>query len=359
MTTPVVALTHKSTADVHWRIARPFARLAEAGVDAGIHRLRGDDLPADLIRGRVVVLPRVVVQDDDPAASVAYVNRIRALGALAVVFEIDDDELSPAAEERDASLTGLTTVQLAQRARSYGWVRNMVAAVDAVTVSTEPLATVVRAYTAATVYTVPNAIDVPWFTERLVTRVPWSDHLTIGWAGYRRPEADLEPMAVAWGRIARRYPDVHFVVAGYQADCIYREIEDISRVHHVPWTPNLDEYPAMMQVDIGCCPLADNAFNRCKSPIKAWEYALAGACVVVSPAGPYQTEIFGALACPFATTDDNWESMLVALIDDEWTRALNGNLYRRHVLTEHRLTANLHRWTDTYSEIAARVGVRA
>lgn len=350
---PIVALSHKDTADHHWRIARPFARLADVGVDAVIHRLHGDDLPADLIRGRVVVLPRVVVQDDDPTASVAYVNRIRALGALAVVFELDDDELSPAAEERDASLTGLTTTQRQQRARSYGWVRNMVAAVDAVTVSTEPLAAVVRAYTAAPVYTVQNAIDVPWFTERLVTRVPWSDHLTIGWAGYRRPEADLEPMAVAWGLIARRYPDVHFVVAGYQPACVYREVEDISRIYHVPWTPNLDEYPKVHKVDIGCTPLADNAFNRCKSPIKAWEYALAGAAVVASET--VYAQAWG-VKVKYAS---EWVDALAIGIDVLTARPAVHPLALADVEKHHSLTANLHTWTDTYSEIAARVGVRA
>jgi len=355
---PVVALTHKDTADVHWRIARPFARLAEAGVDAVIHRLRGDDLPAELIRDRVVVLPRVVVQDDDPAASVAYVTRIRALGALAVVFEIDDDELSPAAEERDDSLTGLTTTQREQRARSYQWVRNMVAAVDAVTVSTDPLAAVVRAYTAAPVYTVPNAIDVEWFRERLVTRVPWSDHLTIGWAGYRRPEADLEPMAVAWGRIARRYPDVHFVVAGYQPDCVYREVEDISRVHHVPWTPHLDEYPRMMQVDIGCLPLADTAFNACKSDIKGQEYGLAGAAIV-SDSLLYRDLVHaGGYWCK-QNDPIGWMAGLTMLLDSERERRTLAEMLRCTVEQDYSLSANLHRWADTYSEIAARVGVRA
>lgn len=354
-TPPIVALSHKDTADHHWRIARPFTRLADVGVDAVIHRLHGDDLPADLIRGRVVVLPRVVVQDDDPAASIAYVNRIRALGALAVVFELDDDELSPAAEERDAQLTGLTSTQRQQRARSYGWVRNMVAAVDAVTVSTEPLAAVVRAYTAAPVYVIENAIDVGWFRERLVTRVPWSDHLTIGWAGYRRPEADLEPMAVAWGRVARRYPDVHFVVAGYQPECVYREVEDISRIYHVPWTANLDEYPKVHKVDIGCTPLADTAFNRCKSPIKAWEYALAGALTLGShePGIYWDETFFTAEADP-----DEWEETLSAMLDYH-DRGSDVADELERVEIRHSLTANLHHWTDTYSEIAARVGVRA
>lgn len=354
---PVVALTHRETADHHWRCDRPFTRLREAGVDAVVHRLRGDELPDSLIRGRVVVLPRVIVQSDDPAASVAYVARLRAAGALAVIFEIDDDELSPAADERDASLIGLTNAQRQQRARERGWVRNMVAAVDAVTVSTEPLAAVVRQYTSAAVYTVPNAIDAPWFTERLNTRVPWQDHLTIGWAGYRRPEADLEPMAVAWGRIARRYPDVHFVVAGYQPECVYREIEDISRIHHVAWTPHLDEYPKVHKVDIGCTPLADTPFNRCKSPIKAWEYALAGAAVVMGPHGPYGDEAMHARVSAVDGTADAWESMLAVLLDHRAMRHTDADWLRWHVGDEHSLTDNLHRWTDVYAEVAA-VGVR-
>jgi hypothetical protein len=42
--------------------------------------------------------------------------------------------------------------------------------------------------------------------------------------------------------------------------------------------------PLAHMVDIGCCAVADTPFSRAKTPIKAWEYAAAGAAVVATPA---------------------------------------------------------------------------
>lgn len=353
---PLLCMTHHDgQADHHWRIGRPFTRLREAGVDAAIHHLQEDELPADLIRSRVVVLPRVVVNGDpDGSEAIAYVNRVKAAGALAVVFEIDDDEFSPASLEHHRAIGPLTQVQVRRLTDESVSIQNMLRAVDAVTVSTEPLAASARRYTDKPVYVVHNAIDVEWFRERLGARPLWADHLTIGWAGYRRPDADLEPMAVAWGRIAARYPEVRFVVAGWQADVIYQYVEP-ERIFRVPWTKNLDEYPRVHQVDIGCCGLADTPFNRCKSPIKAWEYAVAGAALAASPTLYADCILNGGFQA--VSTADEWEKMLAFFIDYPPSRILSAAAMSLHVGMDHSLDENLTRWAATYSEIAAGVGV--
>lgn len=326
-------------------------------MDASIHRLTGAGLPTDLLAGRVVVLPRVIVQDDDPAASVSFVERIRSAGALAVVFEIDDDEISDAADAHHRAMGGVSEADLARLARERGWIRNMIGAVDAVTVSTEPLAEVARRYTDRPVYVIPNAIDADWFRSRLPARAPWSEHLTIGWAGYRRPEADLEPMAVAWGRIARRYPDIRFVVAGWQAECIYRSVESLDSIIRVPWTNDLDKYPSGLKVDIGCCSVDDSLFSRCKSPIKAWEYAVAGAAVVATPALYGAGANYGAF---MAQTADDWEEQLSLLIERPEARKVGNGRLSQYVLRDHSLETQLWRWPLTYQQIVgAREGARA
>ncbi|MGE3267175.1 MAG: hypothetical protein AB7P40_00410 [Chloroflexota bacterium] len=337
-------------ADAFWRLVRPFARLREAGVDAQVCWLDRDEMPTLPVAGRVVVLQRVVVKGGNQDAVRRWVDRLRAAGALAVVFEMDDDVVSPAYMEYIDACGGLELVRrerLLEERQALEWAMQ---ATDAVVVTTGPLAEVVRRYTPAPVHIVPNAIDVEWFRARLAPVPAWGEHLTIGWAGGRRPEADLEPMAVAWGRIARRYPDVRFVVAGWQPDAIYREIEDIDRIIRVPWQ-RLDDWPSTMAVTIGCTPLADTAFNRCKSPIKAWEYALAGAAIVTS------RTVYGAALGLKAETADEWEHHLSLLIDEPEFRRSQAGAARWIAVSAHSLVMNLHRWADAYSEIAARVRV--
>ncbi len=341
--------------DVHWRVTRPAARLREAGVDATSCWLDADQMPTVPVAGRVVVLQRVTVKGDGPEYARAWVDRLRAAGALAVVYEMDDDELTGAeAVHLDATMPigASGHAALATTRQALRWTLE---ACDGATVTTEPLAAVVRRYTDKPVVVVPNAIDVDWFRARLAPKAPWADSLTIGWAGWRRPDADLEPMAIAWGRIAARYPDVRFVVAGHQADVIYRQPIDLDRIIRVPVAP-LDEYPAMYQVDIGCCAVADTPFSRCKSPIKAWEFALAGAAVVATPT------LYGdCVACKgyLRETADDWEHALSILIEDEPERRKSARDMLAHVEHHHTLTGNLHHWTDAYAEIVASVRVPA
>lgn len=340
-------------ADWHWRVQRPWTRLAERGIDVATCWLGSDDRPTISPAGRLVILQRVVKAGSE-AEVASWVQSLRDAGAIGVVFEIDDDEISPAVLEWMESAGGLERIVRARLERERLGLLWTMQASDAVTVSTEPLSEVVRQYTDAPVLVVPNAIDVEWFTARLAPRPEWADVLTIGWAGGRRPEADLEPMAQAWARIATRYPHVRFIVAGWQSDVIYREldaVDAIDRIIRVPWL-DLDRYPEAYQTDIGCCPLADTPFNRAKSPIKSWEFALAGAAVVASPTVYHDCVYGGPDSGP--RTDGDWEAVLELLVSDPYFR--RGDGLREHVERQHSLTASLGAWVRAYSEIAASVG---
>lgn len=369
---PLLALSNpnrKEHADFWWRLDRPFARLREAGMVADVCWLGDDEMPTISPDGRVVVLQRTSFVTVDPGTGTistsrdqvrAWIARLRAAGALAVIADMDDDTVSPAYLRWLNASGGLDLVKRERLVTEQEAWRHVVASVDAMTVSTEPLAEVVRRYTDAPVHVVPNAIDVDWFRERLAPRPEWADLLTIGWAGGRRPDADLEPMAVAWGRIARRYPDVRFVVAGWQPDVIYREVEDIDRIIRVPWQA-LETYPTAYQVDIGCCPLADTPFNRCKSPIKAWEYALAGAVVIASPTvyGPFIDHRDEGCRGFLATSADDWEREIAYFIDDASERTTINGWAVEAVEEFHPLADSLSDWVCAYSEIATGMGVPA
>jgi hypothetical protein len=63
--------------------------------------------------------------------------------------------------------------------------------------------------------------------------------------------------------------------------------------------------------DIGLIPLADTAFNRCKSAIKAWDYAALGLALLASDVPVYR----GSVA-------DGPGGMLVPNHEDAWYAAL-------------------------------------
>ena len=76
----------------------------------------------------------------------------------------------------------------------------------------------------------------------------------------------------SWDTATRRF------CGGGRKNCFFESATD------------LQNYPcklASIRPDIGLCPLTDTAFNRCKSPIKWMEYAMAGAATVASPVEPY------------------------------------------------------------------------
>jgi hypothetical protein len=157
-------------------------------------------------------------------------------------------------------------------------------------------------------FVLENAIDSVWFSEYLQILPDHQNRvgkMFVGWAGGRRPEADLVEMSEAWGCIAKeqKYDHVHFVVGGWEPDVIYRNVP-YDRIIRKPWTI-LEEWPAVMQVDVGCCALASTSFNACKSDIKWQEFTLAGAPVVVSPT-VYTEQVVNNYHGLVATTTDEW-----------------------------------------------------
>jgi glycosyltransferase involved in cell wall biosynthesis len=209
----------------------------------------------------------------------------------------------------------------------------------------------VRRFTDAPVEVVPNAVDAEWFLarQRGVPRpVPG---LTIGWAGGNRPDADFAEMAVAWGRIARRFPQVTFLVVGHQSPLLHQHVPQ-ERVVRLPWREPNDYPAALVGIDIACCPLAERPFNRAKTPIKVWEAGLSGSAVVASPT------VYGKVISDYetgflASTADEWEKYLTYLVAKpaEEERRWVADALRRDVLEKWSLKTNYWRWPAAWNRL--------
>ena len=344
----VLSLVGDESACALWRTWMPFAELRRRNYPAewvglsdpllGLVRLEAFD---------AVVLNRLSWKAEGQAHAADWFDDVRAR-VKAVLYECDDDLFTPfMVEQQKAGIEREKPREVIEAEREATlWAMRQCAGV---TVTTQHLATTVRRFTNAPVEVVPNMVDVDWFRfvqRQAPRRVPG---LTIGWAGGHRPDADLREMAVAWGRIAKRYPHVTFVVMGYQADAIWGRVPH-GRIKAVPWMGPLEYPKGLVDVDIGCCPLEERPFNRCKTPIKAWEYALSGAAVVASPT-VYRHSIEHAANGYLATTAEEWEYALASLIEHEGLRRFMAAELKRDVMAKWTVRRGVWRWPAAWARL--------
>ena len=344
----LLALVGDMTGPTIWRALFPITALEKTGYACGWDRVQNDAIGSIAPHFDGYMISRVSWPDSARRQAEAWFTSVRRAGKF-VVYDTDDDVFGQAETHRRVELNwqeGKTFEQLEEERRSRIWT---VQQCDGVTVTTQRLATIVRQYTDKPVIVVPNSTDLPWFRSVLAKTERTVPGLTVGWAGGRRHDRDVEPMAEAWGRIARRYPDVTFVVQGWQPPVIAEHVP-ADRLVQLPWM-RPESYPAgLKQMDIGCAPLADTPFNRAKSPIKVMEYAAAGAAVVASPL-LYSTLVEDGRSGHIATTADEWEWALSGLIQSPALRSMMARRLLRAVEKQHALSVNLWRWPAAWAEI--------
>lgn len=331
-----------------WRVLQPITALEKRGYPCGWD-VRDNGLIGTIApMFDAYLLPRISWPPEQRKLAEGWFASIRRAGKLAI-YDADDDVFTAAETHRRVELgwtEGKTPEQLDAERFERIWCMQQC---DGVTVSTQRLATIVRSFTSKPVCVVPNAIDLPWFRE-IVRKTPRQiPGLTIGWAGGRRHDRDVEQMAEAWGRVAGRYPSVRFVVQGWVPPVILEHVGR-DRLAILPWM-SLERYPAgLAQVDIACCAVADTPFNRAKSQIKAMEAAAAGSAVVASPfyAGLVDNGSSGFIA----ESAGEWEDALAQLVEQHATRKMMARRLLRTVQKRHTLAGNLWRWPAAWSQIA-------
>jgi glycosyltransferase involved in cell wall biosynthesis len=351
----MLALIGDSNGPALWRVLQPITALERRGYPCGWDTAANPAAQQLASAYDGIIIPRMawpLIERDRARAFFAIARRRRQI----VVFEADDDLFSTAmtAHALGAGLGGGKSLATLENERHDTlWAMRQC---DGVTVSTEPLAERVRAWTDRPVVVVPNALDLPWFRQIVSAEKRSASGVTIGWAGGQRDEGDLRPLATAWSRIAARYPAVRFVVAGHPSPSLLGSVP-ADRVTLRAWLP-IERYPANLAgLTIGCAALTTAPFNATKSPIKAYEYAAAGAAVVASPT------VYGSLIKDgenglLAETADDWERALSTLVDRPAFRAILARRLLRLVEKPHTLDVNLHRWPEAWATIAESARTR-
>ncbi len=127
----------------------------------------------------------------------------------------------------------------------------------------------------------------------------------------------------------------------------------LPRVFSVAWCPVPGYFRLMRHLapDIGLAPLTDNPFNRCKSAIKYYEYAMSGT------AGIY-TALDGETGIVIPNDPDAWIAACDTLIQDVALRHRLRDNARQDVLAHHAGPSVLGQVLEEVTSYAERRSIR-
>ena len=263
-----------------------------------------------------------------------------------LVYDLDDDLWNITPENWNAyHLYGQGGVRDA--------VEHSIEVADLVTVSTEPLAEVVRQFNPA-VTVLPNCI--PGWVLDLPPRQP-RDRPRVGWAGGASHGADIGLAAGPASRFLKRFPGWDLQLGGTDFRKTFGD-EGVhqDRMFHVPWV-QVNEHPEEFYLsadfDIGICPLVPTAFSRSKSFVKALEMGARGIPVIASDCEPYRPYIEHGVNGFLVRYEHEWLKYLSELAGDEKLRAEMGQANRDRA-AQCTIEENYPLWAKAYSGLFRR-----
>ena len=194
---------------------------------------------------------------------------------------------------------------------------------DLVIVSTLKLRDVLADYN-DNVVVLPNYFDDNlWRLAPPVLKNSSREMLTIGYVGTYTHKPDVEYITPVLLDLIKRYPQkILLNFWGLQPPA---QLESLPQVKRIPWySPrsykDYTEFFQTQSVDIFIAPLVDNLFNRCKSPIKFFEYSALGAPGVFSRLDPYADVITHGHNGLLASSLDEWRDCLIQLVENDELR---------------------------------------
>jgi GT2 family glycosyltransferase/glycosyltransferase involved in cell wall biosynthesis len=337
-----------------------------SGIDlAGIDVVMAEPHEVSRMRADIVATQRYAIPD--LATADALAARCRETGAR-LLYDIDDDLLHIPRDHPEAKT-------LRPRART---VARMLQHADAVWVSTPSLAEALRP-TRPALRVVPNGLD-----ERL-----WGtplDGTPLGGtppADGRKPPYPVRLLCMGsathggdWAVVATAMARV---AAAFGAGVVFEMIGVVGPVTLPYWVSRVSpsksgmaSYPGFVHWithrppwDIGIAPLADTAFNRSKSAIKALDYAALGLAVLASDVPAYRDSLAdgggadGVGGRLVANTEAAWFRTLCELIDDAALRQRLAEGARGAFTAHHTLAAQAASRRAAWLELAPATPAQA
>jgi glycosyltransferase involved in cell wall biosynthesis len=290
----------------------PLTALRERGLITGwSEKLNTARLPRTLIGQRVC----------NPGPSDMWQRLARKGGRPRLVFEIDDDlwNIDHRSERAHAFFA---------RPEILANLEANIRVADAVTVTTEPLADLVRPLNPE-VHVIPNYLPA-WLLDH--QRPRRDGRVVIGWGGSATHRMDWEQCGEQVRRYLQRAPkQVEFHCIGSDYTREFRLPRE--RVRVTPWTKTVPDYWRALDMDVMVAPLQAHPFNRSKSPLRVLEAAMLGIPVVASDYGPYAQFVQHGTTGLLVRADHEWGKHLRALVEDTAMREELGANARQQAAT--------------------------
>lgn len=183
--------------------------------------------------------------------------------------------------------------------------------------------------------------------------------IRVGWFGSSSHKADaaLARPALEW---AAQQPNVEVWLMGVGADTVAEEDAEgnLVNAHQKQWwtfkgekgywhSPPDNDLPTywskLMKLDIGLAPVENNHWSDCRSDLKAMEYAMAGACPILSEVPPYENWESGK-GCLKARTPRQFIDHVKNLLRDPARMRDLAQEAREYVLSERTAEQNVWYW---------------
>jgi len=286
-----------------------------------------------LLSSDIIVMARPI--SDNPDQVFDFCKLLRSRGAK-IVYETDDDltELY-----RDISKgKGFTSKFFLYMA-------------DAVTVSTQPLADLMRTYTDKPIYVLPNYVDHTFFSKRVRGyKRKYPDTFNIMLTGTPTHGEDWTLAIEAIYRILEEYANTRLLVGGFHPDYIDKN----DQIEFLPYV-SYYAYPTMIaEADVVVAAIDPNdRFNDCKSAVKALESWAAKRKLPIGPAGGAAVIATKSKAYS-ATVKDHRNGLLVEHSVGAYYRAI------KELIDNQKLRTSIQRrgWLDVSQKYSIVVGYR-
>lgn len=220
--------------------------------------------------------------------------------------------------------------------RIAGWV-------DGVIVTTDHLARQYRKLTDAPVYVCPNQIEPADWDYRATPMPDWYDpnvtYVGVAGSASHLNDMNLVGQALEW---AAKQRGVEVVLMGLRP----RSWVGRFPFRYVPWTGDISAYRALQRVlDVGLAPVVETPWSACRSDLKAMEYALSGACPVLSDVTPYVGWHDGR-GCRKARTARDFLRVTQELVNTPRLRHELAAEAREATLRDRTVAGNAWRWQE-------------
>lgn len=318
-----------------YRIVMPMTALAGHGHDTW----HG---PPQKFTSERRAYPLIVSQRMDKYDALGDWRRLATPGRR-LVYEIDDDVFNVTIEN-----------WMAYRIYSRPEVQEAVAVsagiADMVTVTTEPLAEVMRKFS-RNVRVLPNCVP----DEIASFPAPWEQDrpgVTIGWTGGASHARDLAMIATPLRHVLERNPAASLHILGTDFRPTIGAAED--RMRFTEWIASdvtLAYYWALTAFDIGLAPLTGTTFDMSKSAIKALEYAALGIPVIASDCEPYRAFVADGVNGYLIRRKGDWAKRIAELVNDPDARHAMGAKGREMVTAGHTIGTGWRAWADAYESL--------